>query len=296
MNLPNIVSAEPFVPHSYQHILDKKVFPPGALPEPAYAKMLKDYEAMEGLEVLRIVYLNDGLKITGLAVLPKDWNEGGHPVMLYNRGGSGEYGKLTVLSVLRSMAPFAKKGMLVFASNYRGNDGGEGHDEFGGDDVGDVLALLNIAKKHPGFDGKNSYILGHSRGAMMTMMSLREEPSINAAIALAGVSDVYDWAEASPDMRNTVFKRFMPKEPEDEAFMRRSAYRWAEDIHVPVLLMHGDADEVVTANQSIKLAEALEAAEKKHALHIIKGGNHALYRHWDDVLTRSHNWIEEHRK
>lgn len=296
MNLPNIVSSEVFTPHSYEHILEKKVFPKGALPEIAYDKMCKDYAALEGLEVLRIVYLSGSLKVTGIAVLPKDWRDGNHPIMLYNRGGSGEYGKLTVLSVLRSMAPFAKKGMLVFASNYRGNDGGEGHDEFGGRDVDDVGALLDIARSHSGYDGKNSYILGHSRGCMMTHMTIRNNPDITAAIALAGVSDIHQVVKESPDIEKTAFKRFAPEESRKQAFEKRSVIRWLDEFHTPLLLLHGDADDVVSVNHSINLAKALSEQGKLHDLHIYERGNHSLHRYWDDVLARSHAWMEQHKQ
>jgi hypothetical protein len=38
----------------------------------------------------------------------------------------------------------AEDGAQVLASQYRGNDGGEGLEQFGGADVGDVVALVSL--------------------------------------------------------------------------------------------------------------------------------------------------------
>jgi len=290
----SLISAEPFVPHSFAHIEEKGVFPKGAVPEIAYNKFIKEYEALEGVSVSRITYRHDGLAITGLMALPQNLSARNHPILIFNRGGSREYGKLTVVNVLRHMAPFARAGYLVFASNYRGNDGGEGQDEFGGRDVGDVLALLEIARAHEAFDGRRAYMLGHSRGGMMTMMALREKAPVNAAAVLAGVSDVRKSARERPAMQTAVFERLFPTGDLDLEFEKRSSVAWAHEIDTPVLLLHGDADEAAAVGHSMALAEALSAAGKKHALHIYPRGNHSLYRVWDDVIARSLGWFEEH--
>jgi dipeptidyl aminopeptidase/acylaminoacyl peptidase len=290
----SLISTEPFVPHSFAHIEEKRVFPRGAVPEIAYHKFIKEYDALEGVSVSRITYRHDGLAITGLMALPQNLSARNHPILIFNRGGSREYGKLTVVNVLRHMAPFARAGYLVFASNYRGNDGGEGQDEFGGRDVGDVLALLEIARAHEAFDGRRAYMLGHSRGGMMTMMALREKAPVKAAAVLAGVSDVRKSARERPAMQTAVFERLFPTGDLDVEFEKRSSVAWAHEIDTPVLLLHGDADEAAAVGHSIALAEALSSAGKKHALHIYPRVNHSLYRVWDDVIPRCLSWFEEH--
>ena len=289
-----LVSSAPFVPHSYQHLVEVVSFPKNAMPEPVYAKLCRDYEAIDDVVVSRIIYESAGLKITGIMALPKSITAGNHPVLIFNRGGNGEYGKLTVSNVLRHMLPFARKGYLVFASNYRGNDGGEGRDEFGGGDVDDVAALLAIAKTHAGYDGKNAYMLGHSRGGMMTTMSIRGHAPVNAAISIAGVSDLRQSGIERPEMTTHVYhQRFPDTETEYE---KRSALHWPGEIAAPLLLLHGDADEAVHVGHSQRLAAALAAHHKPHALHIYPGGNHALFRLWDDVLSRCFAWMEEYKQ
>lgn len=291
-----ILSAEPFVPHTLEHLTQIRAFP-NPLPEVAYNKMLAEYEALEGVNVSRIVYESDGLSVTGLMAFPDSLSAGAHPLLIYNRGGSREYGKLTVLSALRSMAPFAKAGYIVLASNYRGNDGGEGREEFGGQDIHDVLNLLAIGQKHSAYDGKNTFMIGHSRGGMMTMLASRLGAPLNAAIAIASVSNAHTLAQQQP-MIERVLLPLIPDYASDPlaALSRRSPIDWPEAIQAPLLLLHGDADKDVGVEASIVLQEALQKANKVSELVIYPAGNHALLRHWDDVLARSFAWMERFKQ
>lgn len=293
--LSRIISASPFVPHTLEHLTEKHVFP-NPLPEQAYVKMLEEYAALEDVAVSRIVYDSDGLKVTGLMALPVHIRKGAHPVLIYNRGGSREYGKLTLLSALRSMVPFAREGMLVFATNYRGNDGGEGREEFGGADLNDVMNLLNIARSHEGFDGCNTFMIGHSRGGMMTAMAIRRGARLNAAVSIAGISDAFQFEKTLRSEKNvlTVLVPGYPAERE-RVLTERSAVRWPQDITVPLLLLHGDADKDVDYRESVSLDKLIREAGGTSELVIYPGGSHSLIRVWDDVLIRCSVWMGTYR-
>ncbi len=291
-----ILSAERFVPHTLQHLIDVRAFP-NPLPEVAYNKMLVEYEAISDVSVQRIVYDSGGLKVTGMMALPPDMQPGKHPVLIYNRGGSREYGKLTVLSALRSMVPYARRGYLVLASNYRGNDGSEGKDQFGGDDVNDVLNLLELAKQNPAWDGRNAYMIGHSRGGMMTFMALRRGAEVNAAVAIAGVSNAHVLAREQP-MIDRVLVPLIPgyeADPQGQ-LSARSPIDWPQDVNVPVLVLHGDNDKDVAFEASVAIFEALRAQGKVTELKIYPGGNHALLHMWDEVVADCFAWMERFRR
>lgn len=291
---PAILSAAPFVPHSLEHLTEARVFP-SPIPEVAYQKMLAEYAALEGVEVLDIVYDSGGLKVTGIMALPSVLRDA-HPIVVYNRGGSREYGKLTILNVLRSMVPFAKAGYMVFASNYRGNGGSEGQEEFGGADVRDVMNLLSIARSHPAFDGENAFMVGHSRGAMMTALALKQGADVRAAVSIAGVTDARRFLEHE-GLRERVMKPLVPGFTENPmaAAEARSSLLWPQHIAVPMLLLHGDADKDVPAEDSVALHAAIGAAGGMSELEIYPGGNHALLRHWSQVEARMLDWLERHK-
>lgn len=290
--IPGLISQEPFIPHTLEHLTENKVFP-NPLPPGAYQKMEAEYETLDDVRVSRIVYDSDGLAVTGLLAEPVGWTPAAHPLLIYNRGGSREFGKLTLLSVLRSMVPYARRGYLVTASNYRGNDGGEGREEFGGRDVDDILSLIALARSHRGFDGRNVHMIGHSRGAMMMYLCLRSGASLRSAIGLAGMADVLQTAKARPDIEADIFQNLIGgnSDSREQAYRDRSAICWAGEINAPLQLHHGDADKSVDVSQSIALAKAMEQAGKTCELHIYPGDNHALLRSWDTVVHRTLDWM-----
>lgn len=291
-----MISSEIFIPHTLQSLEKAKVFP-SPLPEDFYSKMCNDYAQVKDIVTSRIVYESDGLKVTGISALPVKTEKGKHPIVIYNRGGNREFGRLTVLSVMRALHPFAHGGYLVYASNYRGNDGSEGIEEFGGADVGDVLNLIEIAKQNPAWDGKNIFMQGHSRGGMMTYACLRRNKTITAAVSIAGFSDMFQGIVERPEMETKVHRQLIkvPENEREEAYKARSAIFWADEIDAPLLLLHGDADDRVDVSHSINLAKKLEEAGKEYELVIYKGGSHALLRHWDEVKAKSIGWFEGHR-
>ncbi len=106
------------------------------------------------IECLRIQYISDGLKVAGLVVKPRNGQAPRYPVIVYNRGGLLDIGKLDTPNIL-DFYELASQGFVILASQYRGNDGGEGREEFGGTDVDDVTNLLSIAATLPYADPKN---------------------------------------------------------------------------------------------------------------------------------------------
>jgi dipeptidyl aminopeptidase/acylaminoacyl peptidase len=294
--IPGLLSKEPFIPHTLEHLTAVNAFP-SPLPPAAYEKMLSNYRELEGVNLSRITYNSDTLAVTGLLAEPKHWEPRSHPLMIYNRGGSREFGMLTLLSAQRSMIPFAKRGYIVAASNYRGNDGGEGREEFGGSDVHDVLNIIESMRSHPGFDGRNVVMVGHSRGAMMTYLAMRHGADIRAAAGLAGMADVLQTARERPDIEDNVFRRLIGVEDDqiEKAYIDRSAVYWADELSAPIQLHHGDADNRVDVSQSQRLADALHNAGKTCELHVYPGDNHALLRNWDLVTDHIYHWMERFR-
>lgn len=75
----------------------------------------------EGVEGFKLKYLSDGLQVVGYLVKPKTVT-GKLPVVIYNRGGHREFGRIT-LGTMLELASFAEAGFVVLASEYSGNGG-----------------------------------------------------------------------------------------------------------------------------------------------------------------------------
>lgn len=293
MDDSRLISYTPFVPHAFAAV--ERALPTGALTEAMYANTVTRYERVNSYALDRLVYCVDGLAVTGVLARPSAWREEGHPILLFNRGGSGDYGMLVLPVIQRYMGSFAEQGYLVFASNYRGNDGGEGQEEFGGADVNDVLTLLDIARHHPHWDGKNIFMLGGSRGGMMTYLAIQQGAKLNAAATFGAVSDALALADARPDMEQKVYARRIPGYAQDReaALTLRSARCWPQAlVSVPLLLMHGDADETVPASQMQALDEALAPLHPHYKTVLYPGGNHSLSTHAKAMLEEVTAWFE----
>jgi dipeptidyl aminopeptidase/acylaminoacyl peptidase len=73
-----------------------------------------------------------------------------------------------------------------------------------------------------------------------------------------------------------------------QLFVDRSAVYWPELIDAPILLLHGEADQTVSANETLALADRLQQAGKTVAFVIYQGDDHPLTNHfggYPDALT-----------
>lgn len=292
---PRIRKLVRFEPHPFPEA--EQALPKGAFDEAIYDNVKKRYSRLENVAIERIEYGVDGLNVTGVFTHPANITPGTHPIMIFNRGGNGAFGNLILPVILRYMMPFAEQGYLVFGSNYRGNDGGEGTEEFGGNDIHDVLTLLDIARQHPGWDGKNIFMLGGSRGGMMTYLAIKHGAPLNAAASFAGVSDVWQLLADRPEMAR-IFANRLPDHDagRDAQYEARSAVRWPQALkNTPLLLLHGTADTSVTIAHSRALIQELQNVGAEAKLVEYEGGNHSLSTHAKEFLIEVSRWFDQHR-
>ncbi len=285
----------PFEPHPLAVVIN--ALPKGAMDEAMYDNVKKRYARLTDPVLERVEYEVDGLNVTGVYAHPATIENGKHPLLIFNRGGSGDFGMLVLPVILRYGVPFAEQGYLVFASNYRGNDGGTGTDEFGGADVRDVLALIELGKQQPGWDGKNIFMLGGSRGGMMTYLAIKDGAELNAAATFGGIADLSaedgDW----PTLAAKFHARIPDPKPALEVMIeQRSAAKWPQDLaRVPLLVMHGDADTTVPPIHSQRLNDAL-SAHPDHKLVLYPGGNHSLSTHMKEMVAETLGWFARYRR
>ena len=198
--------------------------------------------AYVGFECRRITYLSDGLKVVGFLWKPQDTAGKQFPLIIFNRGGNREFGKLTPWFHF-GFYVYVSNGFVVIASQYRGNDGGEGREEYGGADVRDVLNLIPLARSLGYIDMHNVFMLSWSRGGMMTYLALKPHMPVNAVAVGGGLTDLVSEGKRRPVLAN-VWRALNPGfEQRGEALLHeRSAVYWAEQINVPMLILHGGAD------------------------------------------------------
>lgn len=233
---------------------------------------------LEHLNFYKLSYLSDGLKVTAYLVEPK--SEGKFPCIISNRGGNRDFGQWSEIGVAYFLGKMASWGYVVIASQYRGNDGGEGVEEFGGKDVNDVLNLVKTLKEIPGADTNRIGIEGGSRGGMMTYLALKESCDFKAAAVTAGAANAFANIESRPNMETHVYAELIPNywENKEAELQARSAVYWADDMckSTPLLIMHGSADWRVLPEESMELVSKLYEAKHPTRFILFEGADHGI--------------------
>lgn len=246
----------------------------------------------EKVDTYRLRYRSGECEVEGYLALPKQF-DGQIPAIIFNRGGNREFAPLYPIWVSR----FASFGYISLGSQYRGNCGGTGREEFGGADVDDVIKLIDIVLQLSFVRKEGVYMSGHSRGGMMTYRACAQDSRIKAAAIGAGLADcftMYDRFDGKEfDMRQDMSELIggSPLELHDE-YVKRSAVCWPEKIIPPVLICQGTDDWRVIPGQAYQMARGLTAAGKEHKLLVYPGADHSLRgtSYTADVI----DWFKKH--
>ncbi|HEX5171789.1 MAG TPA: prolyl oligopeptidase family serine peptidase [Cyclobacteriaceae bacterium] len=240
-----------------------------------------------------IIYLSDGLKVKGYLAVPK--KEGKYPCIIYNRGGNREFGKITEASFVRGIGELSSMGYIVAGSQYRGNDGGEGNEEFGGKDVNDVLNLIPLFSQINAADTSRMGMFGWSRGGMMTYIALSKTKKMKAAVVGSGLADLIKTLETRPEFDSLVFAQLIPSYTNNKinALKERSAVYFADKINktTPILVLQGTADWRVPSDQVLDLVKKFYDVNQPVRFILYEGGQHSLAEFRNDCISQIENWF-----
>ncbi len=235
-------------------------------------------DKLRSIDFFRITYLSDDLKVTGYLAEPKA--PGKYPCIISNRGGNRDFGQWDSVSMAYFLGHMASWDYVAIASQYRGNDGGEGTEEFGGKDLNDVLALIPALAQLPKADTSRIGIEGGSRGGMMTYLALKASCKFKAAVVTAGLANAFKSIEARPEMETEVFAQLIPDyhANKEKELTARSAVLWADEMckTTPLLIMHGSADWRVDPPQVFELVQKLYAAKHPTRFILYEGADHGI--------------------
>jgi dipeptidyl aminopeptidase/acylaminoacyl peptidase len=207
------------------------------------------------VELKLVTYFSDGLKVKGLLAEPKFG--GTFDGFLYLRGGIKNVGMVRPARI----AQFAQEGFIVFAPYYRGNQGGEGNEDFAGDDREDAFAAFRLLQSFPSVN--RVHVFGFSRGGVMALLTGIEFPEAASVVTWGGVSDMSLTYYEREDLRK-MMKRVIGGTPDKypDRFQWRTPLYELERMMAPVLIIHGVNDHNVTVEHSYRLERRLKALEK----------------------------------
>ena len=257
------------------------------------------YNYVNKVTLEELFYESDGLKVKAYLASPKKIVEGGNPVVIYNRGGNREFGSLNEYKMIFILARVASWGYTVVASQYRGTDGGEGMEEFGGSDVNDILNLFPLIEDLPNTNATKIGMYGWSRGGMMTYLTLMKTDRIKAAVVGGALSDLQLMDDSrGGEMGEYVFSELIPGYATDKerVIRERSAVYHADKLckTTPILLLHGTADWRVVPESSLKMALAMQKEKVPYRLVMFEGGDHGLNEYEEEVDKMVKNWFHKY--
>ncbi|WP_028402978.1 alpha/beta hydrolase family protein [Ectobacillus panaciterrae] len=253
-----------------------------------------DLPAFELKSMIRQFYGSKELPITEIAssINPKKKDmEAKFPALIYCRGGIGKVGRVKTDWIEQ----FTSFGYIVFAPSYRGNEGGEGRDEFGGNENEDVVSAYRLLHSSPFVDTERISIMGFSRGAINAALTAAKITNIHKLILWGGVSDLAQTYEERIDLRR-MLKRVLGGTPNKipGVYQDRSPILMAKHIQCPVLIMHGTQDVQVDFSHGLNMYRTLKELEMNTEMHCYEGyGHHLPPPVHKAALQRMFDWIDK---
>lgn len=247
--------------------------------------------AKENLTCDFFTYNVDGETVKGVLITPKSI-DASVPVIIYNRGGTRNFGSLVFGHVAARLFPLALEGYAVIASNYRENE------QYGADNIDEVTSLFSIIDSHDGINSEQVGVYGTSRGGLTSWQLAAREPSrISAIVTSSGVTDAKMWAENRPSIRNNISSIKGFKDDPESIFNRLSPIEWVEKASsAPALIMHSRDDDKVSAQHSLKMAQTLSTLDRVYKLTIYEDGGHSLGVHSEKAFVDTIDWFDQYLK
>lgn len=246
------------------------------------------------------VYRSDGHKVGGFVAHPRSSGATPKPVVIFNRGGTGAFGRVNISMLQAFVFPLVRAGFVVIGSQYRGGDPAlpvpESADQWGGDEIRDVSALFGIIDELPFADGDRVGAMGGSRGGLMAFLLARHSSRLKAVAVSGTPTDLLMGLKLRPDFEH-VYRKHIPgyEENREEALAKRSVVQWVDDLptDLPILIQHGQYDRRVGVEHALKLASRLQEAGRGYKLIIHELDGHNFPRNFENFMRESIAWFEE---
>lgn len=248
----------------------------------------------------------DGLKIEGMLIYPADYKSGErYPLIVDVHGGPAWLWSDRLHASWHDWGQYlAVNGYVVLLPNPRGSVGRgaaftrANFDDIGGGEFTDIMAGVDEVIDMGMADPDRLGIAGWSWGGYLSSWTVTQTDRFKAAVVGAGVTNLFsDQGQNDvPHMNDYYFRSNAYGDPID--FMQRSALYHVSKVVTPVLVLHGEADERVTAAQGRELFAALKYQGKTVEMCTYPREGHSFEerRHQLDLINRVLEWFDRYLK
>lgn len=231
----------------------------------------------------------DGTALRGYLTTPAGKTAANSPLVVWVHGGpeSRDY-----IEFSTDVQFLASRGYSVFQPQFRGSSGfGDrfaeaGYGEWGGlmqDDVTD--GVNHLIAQNQATSGRIC-IGGASYGGYAALMGAAKTPGLyQCAISINGVTDLVEQAQFNldkysddKDLVEYVHKSIGHPKKDAARLMQNSPTYLADNISVPLLIIHGETDNVVPVEQAKLMQKAMMKAGNRPEFHIVYSGHNLINR------------------
>lgn len=225
---------------------------------------------MGSVTTIRDIEFADGLRLD--LTIPASADAASVPLLVWLHGGAWRLGDRTF--VPDRLDWLASRGFAIACIDYRLS--GDAVFPAQLDDVFAALRWLRANAAEYGYDPTRVGLFGSSAGshlAALAAVTASEEERVQAVVDAYGPADLL---AADQDVAPT--RALLGGPPQENAALAEQASpaRQVGDIAPPFLILHGTADPLVPASQSVALHDALVARGHDSTLYLIDGFGHGF--------------------
>lgn len=245
---------------------------------------------------------SDGMELEGILTLPPKRGETGLPMVLVPHGGP--HGPSDDWFYDSDAQFLASRGYLVLQVNYRGSGGRganfirAGYLKWGTRIQQDLIDGVKWAMDHHYADPSRICVYGGSFGGYSAMMTVIRAPGLfKCAIGYAGIYDLammYKKGDIREDKSGRSYLTSVIGR-DDTDLDANSPDKLADKIDVPVLLVHGKADQRAPYAQAEAMRDALKKAHKPYEWMAVPDEGHGFFKEENRVafLTKMQEFLEK---
>ncbi|HYM36113.1 MAG TPA: S9 family peptidase, partial [Steroidobacteraceae bacterium] len=220
----------------------------------------------------------DGVKIPGYLTTPFGAREEKLPLIVLPHGGpiARDHEEFNFLRLF-----LASRGYAVLQMEFRGSAGYgfqwqiAAHQDWGGLTYSDIVDGARWAIAQGIADPNRMCIVGWSFGGYAALTGAVRNPDLfKCSASIAGLSDLSQLLKSYPG--GSVAWEQIGTDP--EKLKANSPAKHADEVKMPVLMLHGTLDAQAAYRQSEEMADALKKAGKNFKFVTIKDADHSLWR------------------
>ncbi|WP_259016409.1 alpha/beta hydrolase [Emticicia fluvialis] len=227
--------------------------------------------------------------------LPKN-NSSTTKLIVYVHGGSWKWGSKNDFPKLL-VGTLTAKGYGVVALNYRLLKEGSNRFPAQMEDLTNAFAFLTVKAGQYGFNGREFALLGVSAGAHLSLLYTYKhdkDRQIKTVIDIVGPTDLTDAdfrkGKNSGDIINQFLGNANPDAP--VAVEASPILQINKDNAVPVIIFHGESDELVPVQQAKALHKKYQDLGGQSQLVLYPGETHEMRKSLFDVYTKLAVWLQ----